>query len=508
MDHPPLALRLAAALAHATFAASVILPALVTVRCAVGADGADRRRARSWLRYWCVAGPLLALEASALGRFVYGALTLTGGDARVLGLAVLRFLVAERLATTSLCDELYEALEGFLVPREAKIRRGLDSLGEASVQAGKKAGAVVARTAASQSRELWRVARCAAAAKRVSDGLRARAAYEAAHSPGPKVEGGGAPAAEDELPFEPTPPTPPGRPAVAFEEQASGYLDDSGDETPTLGHQVSIGSRKTADKPRRRVRFAEKLDDKTPVKPVVPMIPKGLPSGDGISFCEDDVYQMPQPPTPQTPQHSRYGTLPSGDGVSFCSFAEPPPPDPARYAALPSGDGESFCEDDDNSPASVDTFEPKLDVLPSGDGDDDDVMARLSAGTVLSLGGMATGGPPCRRRVTLRRGHLEWSAPLETENGEGGAISLVAVEAVVAVGGKHRLRVRSATSQGADDLFVDCDSREDVPALRDGLEREASQAHSAPSSRLGSRARTRLARVRALARKVNFAPSA
>ena len=43
MDHPPLALRLAAALAHATFAASVILPALVTVRCAVGADGADRR---------------------------------------------------------------------------------------------------------------------------------------------------------------------------------------------------------------------------------------------------------------------------------------------------------------------------------------------------------------------------------------------------------------------------------------------------------------------------------
>ena len=58
--------------------------------------------------------------------------------------------------------------------------------------------------------------------------------------------------------------------------------------------------------------------------------------------------------------------------------------DPARYAALPSGDGESFCEDDDNSPASVDTFEPKLDVLPSGDGDDDDVMARLSAGLVLS----------------------------------------------------------------------------------------------------------------------------
>ena len=38
----PLALRLAAALAHATFAASVLLPALVTVRCAVGADGADR----------------------------------------------------------------------------------------------------------------------------------------------------------------------------------------------------------------------------------------------------------------------------------------------------------------------------------------------------------------------------------------------------------------------------------------------------------------------------------
>ena len=301
-------------------------------------------------------------------------------------------------------------------------------------------------------------------------------------------------------PFEPTPPTPPGRPAVAFEEQASGYLDDSGDETPTLGPQVSIGSRKTADKPRRRVRFAEKLDDKTPVKPVVPMIPKGLPSGDGISFCEDDVYQMPQPPTPQTPQHSRYGTLPSGDGVSFCSFAEPPPPDPARYAALPSGDGESFCEDDDNSPASVDTFEPKLDVLPSGDGDDDDVMARLSAGTVLSLGGMATGGPPCRRRVTLRRGHLEWSAPLETENGEGGAISLVAVEAVVAVGGrKHRLRVRSATSQGADDLFVDCDSREDVPALRDGLEREASQARTAARAVVEkqlARVRTRLSRAR------------
>ena len=40
--------------------------------------------------------------------------------------------MAERLATTSLCDELYEALEGFLVPREAKLRRGLDSLGEAS----------------------------------------------------------------------------------------------------------------------------------------------------------------------------------------------------------------------------------------------------------------------------------------------------------------------------------------------------------------------------------------
>ena len=174
MDHPPLALRLAAALAHATFAASVLLPALVTVRCAVGADGADRRRARSWLRYWCVAGPLLALEASALGRFIYGALTLTGGDARVLGLAVLRFLVAERLATTSLCDDLYAALEGFLAPREAKIRRGLDSLGEASVQAGKKAGAVVARTAADHGKELWRVARCAAAAKRVSDGLRAR----------------------------------------------------------------------------------------------------------------------------------------------------------------------------------------------------------------------------------------------------------------------------------------------------------------------------------------------
>ena len=174
MDHPPLALRLAAALAHATFAASVLLPALVTVRCAVGADGADRRRARSWLRYWCVAGPLLALEASALGRFIYGALTLTGGDARVLGLAVLRFLVAERLATTNLCDDLYAMIEGFLAPREAKIRRGLDSLGDASVKAGKQAGAVVARTAASQSRELWRVARCAAAAKRVSDGLRAR----------------------------------------------------------------------------------------------------------------------------------------------------------------------------------------------------------------------------------------------------------------------------------------------------------------------------------------------
>ena len=127
----------------------------------------------------------------------------------------------------------------------------------------------------------------------------------------------------------------------------------------------------------------------------------------------------------------------------------------------------------------MDTFEPKLDVLPSGDGDDDDVMARLRGGAVLSLGGMKTGGPPCRRRVTLRRGHLEWSAPLETENGEGGAISLVAVEAVVAVGGrKHRLRVRSATSQGSDDLFLDCDSREDVPALRDGLEREASQARS------------------------------
>jgi len=90
---------------------------------------------------------------------------------------------------------------------------------------------------------------------------------------------------------------------------------------------------------------------------------------------------------------------------------------------------------------------------------------------------MATGGPPCRRRVTLRRGHLEWSVPLETETGEGGAISLVAVEAVVAVDGrKHRLRVRSATSQGSDDLFLDCDSREDVPALRDGLEREAAQA--------------------------------
>ena len=162
MDHTPLALRLAAALAHATFAASVLLPALVTVRCAVGADGADRRRARSWLRYWCVAGPLLALEASALGRFIYGALTLTGGDARVLGLAVLRFLLAERLATTHLCDELYAMIEGFLAPREATIRQGLDSLSEASVQAGKKAGAVVARTAASQSRELWRVARCAA----------------------------------------------------------------------------------------------------------------------------------------------------------------------------------------------------------------------------------------------------------------------------------------------------------------------------------------------------------
>ena len=148
------------------------------------------------------------------------------------------------------------------------------------------------------------------------------------------------------------------------------------------------------------MRFAEKIDDKTPIKPVVPMMPKGLPSGDGISFCEDDVYQMPQPPTPQTPQHSRYGTLPSGDGVSFCSFAEPPAPDPSRYAALPSGDGESFCEDDDNSPASVDTFEPKLDVLPSGDGDDDDIMSRLSGGAILSLGGMATGGPPCRRRRT------------------------------------------------------------------------------------------------------------
>ena len=142
MDHPPLALRLAAALAHATFAASVLLPALVTVRCAVGADGADRRRARSWLRYWCVAGPLLALEASALGRFIYGALTLTGGNERVLGLAVIRFLLAERLATTNLCDDLYEALEGFLAPREAKIRRGLDSLSDASMQAGKRAGAV------------------------------------------------------------------------------------------------------------------------------------------------------------------------------------------------------------------------------------------------------------------------------------------------------------------------------------------------------------------------------
>ena len=94
----------------------------------------------------------------------------------------------------------------------------------------------------------------------------------------------------------------------------------------------------------------------------------------------------------------------------------------------------------------------------------------------------------------MRRGHLEWSAPLETENGEGGAISLVAVEAVVAVGGrKHRLRVRSATSQGADDLFVDCDSREDVPALRDGLEREAMQARAAARAVVEKQ----LARVRA-----------
>ena len=191
--------------------------------------------------------------------------------------------------------------------------------------------------------------------------------------------------------------------------------------------------------------------------------------------------------------------MPSGDGVSFCSFADQPPPEPRQFAALPSGDGESFCEDDDNSPASVDTFEPKLDVLPSGDGDDDDIMSRLSGGAILSLGGMATGGPPCRRRVTLRRGHLEWSAPLETENGEGGAISLVAVEAVVAVGGrKHRLRVRSATSHGSDDIFMDCDSREDVPALRDGLEREALQARAAARAVIEkqlARVRTRLERA-------------
>ena len=65
-------------------------------------------------------------------------------------------------------------------------------------------------------------------------------------------------------------------------------------------------------------------------------------------------------------------------------------------------------------------------------------------------------------------------------------------------GRKHRLRVRSATSQGADDLFVDCDSREDVPALRDGLEREAAQARAAAQAVIEkqlARVRTRLGRA-------------
>jgi hypothetical protein len=262
----------------------------------VGADGTDRRRARSWLRYWCVVGPLLALERSAVGRALYGAVTLTGGDARVLGLAVLRFVLAERLACTSLCDDLYESLEAFLAPREGNIRQGLDALGDAVVKTGRRAGVVAATKAADHSRELWRVARCAAAAKRVSDGLRARAADAAARSPGPRtpastparsfapspstavdaqntLAGGGAPAAEDELPFEPTPPTPPGSrlviddaptsgylddsgdetPTLVINDApASGYLDDSGDETPTLGAKLTLGSRKKE----KRVRFA------------------------------------------------------------------------------------------------------------------------------------------------------------------------------------------------------------------------------------------------------------
>ena len=515
MDAQPLALRLAAALAHATFAASVAPPAVMTFRCAVGADGTDRRRARSWLRYWCVVGPLLALERSAVGRALYGVLTLTGGDARVLGLAVLHFVLAERLACTSLCDDLYESLEAFLAPREGNIRQGLDALGDAVVKTGRRAGVVAATTAADHSRELWRVARCAAAAKRVSDGLRARAADAAARSPGPRtpastparpfdrpsaaadaqdtLAGGGAPAAEDELPFEPTPPTPPGSRLVIDDAPTSGYLDDSGDETPTLGAKLTLGSRKKE----KRVRFAEVIDDTTPDPP-----PRKMPTmlGDGISFNDDEdgsFHELMAPPTPQTPS-SRFGTLPSGDGVSFCSFADPPPVDPARYAALPSGDGESFC--DDEVSASVDPVSPALRALPSGDGEsfcddgdgaeaccedasDDtgvDIMARLERGTTLGLGGMATGATPCRRRVHLRRGHLQWSAPLERDEGTSGAISLVAVEAVVAVGGrKHRLRVRSATSRGADDLCIDCDARDDVAALREGLEREALEARTA-----------------------------
>ena len=239
----------------------------------------------------------------------------------MLGLAVLRFLVAERLATTSLCDELYEALEGFLVPREAKIRRGLDSLGEASVQAGKKAGHV-ARTAASQSRAR-RVARCAAAASAsLMDCV--RALPEAALRQGPRSKGA---RRREEAAVRTHAAGAAGRPAVASRSRPR-YLDDSGDETPTPGASMARASRPTEEGP-----LAEKLDDKTPVKPVVPM-PKGLlrrrhlVRGAASTTC--------RPPTPRR-RSTRGGTF-SGDGVSFCSFGAAAA-GPIR-CVTPVGDGE------------------------------------------------------------------------------------------------------------------------------------------------------------------------
>ena len=63
-----------------------------------------------------------------------------GGAARALVLAVLRVLVAERLATARATDHLYGALAAALAPREALIRCHLDRAGARAAAEGAAGG--------------------------------------------------------------------------------------------------------------------------------------------------------------------------------------------------------------------------------------------------------------------------------------------------------------------------------------------------------------------------------